>query len=77
MFVDDENLQRFTGRKRPSDQARFLAERGITFTRRADGKIALRCKELDAYTLSAEAKGQPKRPSWQPDFSRMGKDMLG
>lgn len=71
MFVDAADLELFTGRKRPSDQARFLAERGIKFTRRADGKIALRCKELDAYTLSGGATAQQQRAPWQPDFSRM------
>jgi len=74
MFVDAKDLYKFTGLKRPSDQAKFLAERGIKFIRRADGQIALRCKELDAYTLSG-AKA-PKR-AWEPDFSSLEKGVIG
>ena len=73
MFVAAEELREFTGRKRPSAQARFLSERGLKFTRRPDGLIALRQEELDSYTLSRTK--VPKR-HWEPDFSPLNGQML-
>jgi hypothetical protein len=58
MFVRPEDLVAFTGLKRSSAQARFLARLGIRFVVRLDGSIALRQAELDAHTFagsSAEA----------------------
>ena len=66
LFVSAAVLEQFTGRKRASAQARFLARLGLTFTQRCDGTIALRREELDAYTLSQRAKA---KPAWEPDFS--------
>ncbi len=71
MFVTSEDLYKFTGYKRPSAQARFLAERRIVFTTRADGTIALRLDELDSHTLSKEKR--PYKRTWQPDFSSVNK----
>lgn len=59
MFVTAEQLVEFTHKQRSSAQARFLAARGIVFTTRDDGTIALRQEELDRHTLSAPA--GPKR----------------
>lgn len=52
MFVSTDQIESFTGKKRHSAQARFLAARSIRFTERDDGSIALRQEELDRHTLS-------------------------
>ena len=52
MFVTETDVQNFTGKKRPSAQARFLERLGMKFTRRLDGSIALRQEELDRHTLT-------------------------
>ena len=46
LFVTADALVQFTGRQRPSAQARFLAKVGFKFTRRSDGSIALRREEI-------------------------------
>jgi hypothetical protein len=66
LFVSNEVLEQFTGKRRASAQARFLAQLGLKFTQRSDGKIALRREELDAYTLTRAIKA---RPLWKPDLS--------
>ena len=52
LFVSGDVMEQFTGMKRASAQARFLAQLGLKFTQRFDGTIALRREELDAYTLT-------------------------
>lgn len=52
MFISAEQLEAFTGKKRPSAQARFLDRWDITYIERADGTIALRQEELDRHTLT-------------------------
>jgi len=68
LFVSVEVLEQFTGRRRASAQARFLAQLGLKFTQRFDGTIALRREELDAYTLTL---GPKARPAWKPDLSAL------
>jgi hypothetical protein len=68
LFVSVEALEQFTGKKRASAQARFLAQLGLKFTQRLDGTIALRREELDAYTLSRRIAA---KPVWQPDLSAL------
>jgi len=70
LFVSVEALQQFTGKKRASAQARFLAQLGLKFTQRFDGTIAMRQEELDAYTLTRRIAG---KPVWQPDLSALDK----
>lgn len=55
MFVEPEQLVKFTKKERYAAQARFLDARGIRYTRRDDGSIALRTDELDRHTLSKPA----------------------
>lgn len=63
MFVTPEQLVEYTGKRRPSAQARFIADRGLKFDVRDDGSIALRQEELDRHTLSKpELAGQRRRP---------------
>jgi len=66
LFVSTGVLEQFTGRKRATAQARFLAQLGLKFTQRCDGTIALRREELDAYTLSRNTK---VKAVWEPDLS--------
>ncbi len=68
LFVSAEALQQFTGKKRASAQARFLAQLGLKFTQRLDGTIALRREELDACTLTRRV---ATKPLWQPDLSAL------
>lgn len=68
LFVSVEVLEHFTGRKRASAQARFLAQLGLKFAQRFDGTIALRQEELDAHTLTRRIKA---KPVWQPDLSAL------
>lgn len=41
-FLDDADLYRLTGYKRPADQARRLEEEGIPFRRNKLGKVVVR-----------------------------------
>jgi hypothetical protein len=66
MFVPAGALEEFTGKTRPSAQARFLANRGLKFIQRSDGTIALRQEELDAYTLTGT---RVRKRAWEPDLS--------
>jgi len=59
MFVGAEHLIAFTGKRRPSAQARFLDRCDMRYIARADGTIALRQEELDRHTLSKLA--EPRR----------------
>ncbi|MGH6876029.1 MAG: DUF4224 domain-containing protein [Rhizomicrobium sp.] len=68
LFVSAEALEQFTGKRRGSAQARFLAQLGLKFTLRSDGTIALRREELDAYTL---AQGTKAKRIWTPDLSAL------
>jgi Domain of unknown function (DUF4224) len=52
VFVAEQDIQIFTGKRRPSAQARCLHRLGIRHTRRLDGTIALRQEELDRHTLT-------------------------
>jgi hypothetical protein len=52
MFVSAQYLEVFTGKRRPSAQARFLDRCDIKYIERADGTIALRQEELDRHTLT-------------------------
>ncbi len=52
MFVSSEQLEVFTGKKRPSAQARFLDRWNMKYIERGDGTIALRQEELDRHTLT-------------------------
>lgn len=67
MFVRAEEIEGFTGYKRPKAQRRFLLERGIVCHFRADGTVALRREEYDAHTLSKSARSKPVKevePNW-------------
>ena len=50
-FLDDADLLRLTGYKRPADQARWLEEHGIPFTRNSRGQIVVR-RDMDKTTVS-------------------------
>lgn len=52
MFLSADELQAFTGKKRPSAQARFLDRCDMRYIERPDGTIALRQDELDRHTLT-------------------------
>lgn len=52
MFISTEELEAFTGKRRPSAQARFLDRCDMRYIERADGTIALRQEELDRHTLT-------------------------
>ena len=54
MFVSAQALHEYTGKERPSAQARFLRKQfpSILFILRDDGTIALRQEEFDRYTLT-------------------------
>lgn len=69
LFVSPDALKEFTGRKRPSAQARWLSGRGYKFERRADGSIALRKEEMDSRTLT-KPESASKR-TWRQDLSLM------
>lgn len=62
-FVSQQDLQEFTGKARPSAQARFLRSRfpGMLFFVRDDGTIALRQEEFDRYTLAKPAEARRRR----------------
>lgn len=64
MFVSAEDLIAFTGLKRSSAQARFLAKHHIKFMLRLDGSIALRQEELDRHTLSEPTGASKVAPEW-------------
>ena len=49
-FLDDTDLLRLTGYKRPADQARWLEENGIPFVRNSRGKVVVR-RDMDKSTL--------------------------
>ena len=53
-LVSAETLHEYTGKERPSAQARFLRAHfpKILFIFRDDGTIALRREEFDRYTLT-------------------------
>jgi hypothetical protein len=57
VFVSSEALREFTGKERPTAQAKFLRDRlpGVLFFCRDDGTIALRQEEFDRYTLAKAA----------------------
>lgn len=70
MFVSQEEVEAFTGKKRYSAQARWLAEHHIAFMQRDDGSIILRQDELDRHTLSRADKKPAK--DWRRNFSAIG-----
>lgn len=41
-FLDDDDLRRLTGYKRPADQARWLEENGVPFVRNRLGRPVVR-----------------------------------
>jgi len=66
MHVSEQVLRGYTGKTRPSAQARFLRKQfpKIIFVFRDDGSLALRQEEFDRYTLSKAAQpaaGQTRR----------------
>jgi hypothetical protein len=61
MFVSAEHLEVFTGKRRPSAQARFLDRCDIKYIERADGTIALRQEELDRRTLTKASEVKRRR----------------
>ena len=63
MFVSAHALHEYTGKERPSAQARFLRKQfpNILFIFRDDGTIALRQEEFDRYTLSKPSGGKVRR----------------
>jgi hypothetical protein len=61
VFVSAEHLEAFTGKRRPSAQARFLDRWNIKYLARADGTIALRQEELDRHTLARPAEVKQRR----------------
>jgi hypothetical protein len=61
MFVSAEELQAFTGKRRPSAQARFLDRCDMKYIERGDGTIALRREELDRHTLSKTPDSKQRR----------------
>ena len=69
MFVTPEVLHGYTGKERPSAQARFLKKQfpKILFIFRDDGTIALRQEEFDRYTLT--------KPQAAADKSRRALDL--
>ena len=71
MFLTKQELIGLTGLKQSAAQARFLANMGLRYTLRADGTVALRYQEVDAYTLSAGTSKAKARRSWEPDFSQL------
>jgi hypothetical protein len=40
-FLDDDDLIRLTGYKRPADQARWLEDKGIPFLRNSRGRLVV------------------------------------
>jgi hypothetical protein len=68
LFVSDQEITALCGLKRPSAQAKWLANRGYRFERRVDGKIALQRAEIDAHTLSRPRATVAKthfEPNWE------------
>jgi hypothetical protein len=61
VFVSAEQLEAFTGKRRPSAQARFLDRWDMKYIERADGSIALRLEELDRQTLTKAPEVERKR----------------
>jgi hypothetical protein len=61
MFVSPEQLEVFTGKKRPSAQARFLDRWNMKYIERGDGTIALRQEELDRHTLTKKTEVKLRR----------------
>ncbi len=61
MFVNPEQLEVFTGKKRPSAQARFLDRWNMKYIERGDGSIALRQEELDRHTLTKKTEVKLRR----------------
>lgn len=47
-FLDDDDLKRLTGYKRPADQARWLDDNGIPFRRNSRGKVVVRVDFAEA-----------------------------
>jgi hypothetical protein len=61
MFVSAEELKAFTGKRRPSAQARFLDRCDMKYIERGDGTIALRREELDRHTLTKTPDAKQRR----------------
>ncbi len=72
MFASADVIERLTGKRRPSAQARWLAARGYKFERHSDGTIVLRMDELDVHTLSKAQRFAKKR--WQVDLSQFDRE---
>jgi len=61
MFVSAEALEAFTGKRRPSAQARFLDRCDMKYIERGDGTIALRQEELDRHTHTKTSETKQRR----------------
>ena len=55
-FLDDDDLRRLTGYKRPADQARWLERQGVPFTKNARGRPVVR-KDMDKTAVTAPELG--------------------
>ena len=55
-FLDDDDLRRLTGYKRPADQARWLERQGVPFTMNARGRPVVR-KDMDKTAVTAPELG--------------------
>jgi len=63
MFLSDPEMQRLTGYRRPSTQARWLSRRGYRFEVNALGKIIMLSSAVDQ-KLSPSA-ASPKKPNFE------------
>jgi hypothetical protein len=69
-FVSQEDVEAFTGKKRYSAQARWLADRRIAFMQHDDGSIVLRQDEMDRHTLSKPDSKKPVK-DWRRNLAEL------
>jgi hypothetical protein len=68
MFLDAEKLILFTGRVRPTAQARYLRAHGVPHTINAAGKPVVLVEEVERRLRAGR---QRKAPASSPDFSAL------
>jgi hypothetical protein len=71
MFLSAAHLQKLTGKKRPSAQARWLSARNWKFDRNAIGEVVVLEREAERQLCSDGARGRKKDHRDEPNLGAL------
>lgn len=64
LFLDDADLERLTGRKRPAAQIDWLRDHGYRHEINGAGRAVVVRAEVEARLVSKVARGRSTEPNW-------------